>query len=134
MAKVDNRRPQFALRSGRAEEVAAIKPNFLIAGASKAGTTSLHDYLSQHPNIFMSSFKEPNYFVPNYAYNDWERYLSLFRGARDEKAVGESSTGYLFCEESPAWIKSVLGNVRIIVVLRNPARRAQSLYWWMVRE
>jgi hypothetical protein len=114
--------------------MAATKPNFLIAGAGKAGTTSLHDYLGQHPDIFMSSFKEPNYFVPDYAYNDWENYLSLFRGARDEKAIGESSTGYLYCKESPAWIKSVLGNVKIILVLRNPARRAASLYWWMVRE
>jgi Sulfotransferase domain len=114
--------------------VTATKPNFLIAGAGKAGTTSLHDYLGQHPEVFMSSFKEPNYFVPNYGYNDWDRYLSLFRGARDEKAVGESSTGYLYCENSPSWIKSVLGQVRIILILRNPARRAASLYWWMVRE
>src|SRR5205085_1072 len=84
----------------------AAKPNFLIAGAGKAGTTSLHDYLGQHPDIFMSSFKEPNYFVPDYGYNDWEKYLSLFRGARSEEAIGESSTGYLYCKESPAWIKS----------------------------
>jgi hypothetical protein len=114
--------------------VAAIKPNFLIAGASKAGTTSLHEYLAQHPDVFMSSFKEPNYFVPGYAYDKWEDYLDLFSGARGEKAVGESSTGYLYCEESPAWIKSVLGDVKIILILRNPARRAASLYWWMVRE
>ena len=112
----------------------ATKPNFLIAGAGKAGTTSLHDYLGQHPDIHMSSFKEPNYFVPNYGYNDWDRYLSLFHGARGEKAIGESSTGYLYCEESPSWIKSVLGNVKIVLILRNPARRAASLYWWMVRE
>ena len=110
------------------------KPNFLIAGAGKAGTTSLHDYLGQHPEIFMSSFKEPNYFVPNYGYNDWDRYLSLFRDAHNEKATGESSTGYLYCEQSPSWIKSVLGDVKIILILRNPARRAASLYWWMVRE
>lgn len=82
----------------------------------------------------MSKFKEPNYFVPGYGYDNWEDYLTLFAGARDEKAVGESSTGYLYCEQSPAWIKSVLGPVKIILVLRNPARRAASLYWWMVRE
>ena len=114
--------------------MATVKPNFLIAGASKAGTTSLHDYLGQHPDVFMSTFKEPNYFVPGYAYDNWEDYLALFADARGESALGESSTGYLYCEESPAWIKSVLGCVKIIFILRNPARRAASLYWWMVRE
>jgi sulfotransferase family protein len=114
--------------------VGVTKPNFLIAGTAKAGTTSLHDYLSQHPDVYMSTFKEPNYFVPGYAYDDWTKYLALFADARGEKAVGESSTGYLQCEESPALIKSALGNVKIILMLRNPARRAASLYWWMVRE
>jgi hypothetical protein len=114
--------------------MADVKPNFLIAGAGKAGTTSLHDYLGQHPDVFMSSFKEPNYFVPGYGYENWDDYLSLFLGARNEKAIGESSTGYLYCEQSPAWIESVLGQVKIILILRNPARRAASLYWWMVRE
>lgn len=114
--------------------MAAIKPNFLIAGASKAGTTSLHEYLAQHPDVFMSTFKEPNYFVPGYAYENWDDYLALFRGARDEKAIGESSTGYLYCPESPEWIKSILSPVKIILMLRNPARRGESLYWWMVRE
>src|SRR5262249_28818445 len=82
----------------------------------------------------MSTFKEPNYFVPRYGYESWDDYLGLFAGARGQTAVGESSTGYLYCEESPAWIRSVLGRVKIILILRNPARRAVSLYWWMVRE
>jgi len=82
----------------------------------------------------MSSFKEPNFFVRGYGYDNWDEYLGLFAGARAEKAVGESSTGYLCAEESPKWIKSVLGNIKIILILRNPATRAVSLYWWMVRE
>jgi len=82
----------------------------------------------------MSPFKEPNYFVPGYAYESWDDYLTLFRGARNEKAIGASSTGYLYCEQSPGWIKSTLDPVKIILILRNPARRAESLYWWMVRE
>jgi Sulfotransferase domain len=114
--------------------MASVKPNFLVAGAGKAGTTSLHEYLAQHPEVFMSAFKEPNYFVPGYGYDSWQDYLALFAGARDEKAVGESSTGYFYCEQSPSWIKSLLGHVKIILILRNPARRAASLYWWMVRE
>ncbi len=118
----------------QANEVAVTKPNFLIAGAGKAGTTSLHQYLAQHPDIFMSPFKEPNFFVHGYGYDDWENYLALFKGARGEKAIGESSTGYLCSKESPDWIKSALGEIKIILMLRNPARRAESLYWWMVRE
>ena len=110
------------------------KPNFFIAGAGKAGSTSLHAYLAQHPDIFMSPFKEPNFFVHGYGYEDWDEYLALFRAARGERAIGESSTGYLSSEESPAWIKSALGETQIILMLRNPARRAESLYWWMVRE
>jgi hypothetical protein len=112
----------------------ATKPNFLIAGAGKAGSTSLHEYLAQHPDVFMSTFKEPNFFVRGYGYEYWNDYLALFSGARGESAIGESSTGYLCSEESPAWIKSVLGNVKTVLLLRNPARRAESLYWWMVRE
>jgi len=82
----------------------------------------------------MSTFKEPNYFVPGYGYEEWEDYLDLFSPARGESAIGESSTGYLYCPESPTWIKSVLGDVKVILMLRNPAHRAASLYWWMVRE
>jgi hypothetical protein len=94
----------------------------------------LNEYLTQHPEIFMSPFKEPNFFVRGYGYNNWDEYLALFRAVRGEKAIGESSTGYLCSEESPSWIKSALGDVKVILMLRNPARRAESLYWWMVRE
>ena len=82
----------------------------------------------------MSTYKEPNFFVPGYGYDDWDDYLSLFAHGHGEKAVGESSTGYLYCEQSPQWIKSTLGDIKIILILRNPAQRAASLYWWMLRE
>jgi hypothetical protein len=70
--------------------VSATKPNLLIASAAKAGTTSLHEYLGQHPDIFMSTFKEPNHFVAGYAYDDWQKYLVLFAGARGETAETEA--------------------------------------------
>ena len=82
----------------------------------------------------MSENKEPHFFVKGYGYENWEQYLKLFRDAGGKKAIGESSAGYSYCEESPGWIKSVLGDVKIIILLRNPARRAFSLYGWMVRE
>jgi Sulfotransferase domain len=111
-----------------------LKPNFLLVGAAKAGTTSLHDYLGQHPDIFMSRSKEPFFFTRDWGPKNLKEYLELFADAIGKKAIGESSTGYLYSEESPKWIKSVLGNVRIIILLRNPAERAFSLYSWMVRE
>ena len=107
-----------------------VTPNFLIAGAGKAGTTSLHDYLGQHPDIFMSSFKEPNYFVPGYGYENWDDYLSLFHGAHHEKAIGESSTGYLYCEQSPTWIESVLfesSNNCLTVTCRSVSNKNRAL-------
>ena len=42
-----------------------IHPNFFVIGAAKSGTTSLHNYLAQHPKVFMSPVKEPNYFAFN---------------------------------------------------------------------
>jgi hypothetical protein len=111
------------------------RPNFFIAGVPKAGTTSLYEYLRQHPQIFMpGNSKEPCYFVHGYGVEKWDDYLSLFKNAGDKKAIGESSSVYCYCEESAGWIKSALGDVKIIILLRNPARRAFSLYGWMVRE
>jgi hypothetical protein len=110
------------------------RPNFFIAGVGKAGTTSLYEYLRQHPQVFMSENKEPCYFVHGYGVKTWEEYLALFKDAGDKKAVGESSSIYSWCEESVPWIKKVLGDVQVILLLRNPARRAFSLYVWMVRE
>lgn len=63
------------------------RPNFLIAGAENGGTMSLHDYLGQHLSIFMSTFKEPNFFVHGYSYEDWNDYLALFSGAHGETAL-----------------------------------------------
>jgi hypothetical protein len=108
-------------------------PNFLIVGAAKAGTTSLYEYIRQHPDIFMPSrVKEPGYFrnpieswVPAMSF---EAYLDLFKEGSGKKAIGEASTPYLTSEESPELIRSTLGDVKIIIVLRNPAKRAFSLY------
>jgi len=116
----------------------AVLPNFLIVGAAHAGTTSLYFYLRQHPEIFMPTDpknKEPMYFVSTDApITDFDAYLELFRGAEGKKAIGEASTAYLHCEESPARIQSVLGRIKIIIILRDPAKRAFSNYNWMIRQ
>lgn len=71
------------------------EPNFFIVGAAKSGTSSLAYYLGQHPDVYMSPVKEPCYFLSDFGLDDYNEYISLFRGAGDALAVGEASTGYL---------------------------------------
>jgi len=111
-----------------------IKPNFLIVGAARSGTTSLFDWLRGHPQIFMPAWKEPSYFVDGYGLSDWDKYLTLFAPGRGKKAIGEASAAYLAAPESPPWIQRELGTPRIIMILRDPVRRAMSLYAWMTME
>jgi len=107
-------------------------PNFLIVGAAKSGTTSLFVYLGQHPEIYTPFCKEPCYFTkqkePSMVHSDAD-YEMLFEGERGEKAIGEASTTYLYDREAPERIHRLLGdNLRIIIILRNPVRRAYSLW------
>ena len=77
-------------------------PNFLIIGAMKSGTTALYYYLEQHPEIYMSPVKEPNFFSSQEQENAADTvthigtYQHLFRGASGEKAIGEASHSYLY--------------------------------------
>lgn len=114
------------------------KPNFFIAGMPRSGTTSLYSYLKQHPEIFLSLYKEPHYFgkdlTPNvYAIQDEEVYFSLFRGADGKKAVGEGSVWYLTSRTAAAEIKAFNPAAKIIIMLRNPLTMIYSLHGLYVR-
>ena len=103
-------------------------PNFLIVGAAKSGTSSLYEYLAQHPDIYLCPVKEPCYFSdgnPSLVRTDQE-YEALFDGRTSEKAVGEASASYLHDPEAPGKIKALLDGVKIIIILRNPVNRAYS--------
>jgi hypothetical protein len=108
-------------------------PNFLIIGAAKAGTTSLHHYLRQHPDVFMAP-REPRYFAREGAEAGspviWTRdaYERLFDGATTERAIGEASPQYLNHPSAPGEIATVLPDAKLVVSLRNPADRAYSSY------
>jgi hypothetical protein len=113
-------------------------PNLLIIGAAKSGTTSLHNYLNQHPDIFMCSPKEPHFLInkeigvqriPN-AVVKVKDYKKLFEGHQDKCFRGESSVMYLsFPEITIANIEKYLSvDVKIIIMLRNPVDRAYSGY------
>lgn len=124
-------------------------PNFLIIGAAKSGTTSLYDYLKQHPSIFLTTLKEPRFFalenktinyqgpvqiVNQKAVTKLPDYHTLFDTVNDETAVGEASTVYLYDENTPSNIKAHIPECKLICVLRNPADRAFSSYAHMVRD
>lgn len=113
--------------------------NFFIVGAPKAGTTSLHNYFMEHDNIFMPEMKEPNYFAyeqiveQNLFYKErgvgtLSEYNNLFKEVKDEKAVGEASVSYLFYDQTPKKIKDYNPNAKIIILLRDPIKRAHSHY------
>ena len=106
---------------------------FLLIGAMKAGTTSLYRYLSNHPQVFMSSPKELDYFVTELNLDrglDW--YLSHFAEARnDQVAIGEASTSYTKHPMYPGVaerVAALLPDVKLVYVVREPIARMKSHY------
>jgi len=108
------------------------RPDFIIIGAMKSATSSLHVQLASHPGIFMSDPKEPNFFSDDDEYRrGTNRYLSLFAGAGVGDLCGESSTHYTKLPDYPQTIprmKALLPNVRLIYVMRHPIDRLVSHY------
>jgi hypothetical protein len=103
------------------------KPTFIGVGGQKCASTWISEILRYHPEIYMSENKEINYFSINYD-KELEWYLSNFKGASKEKAIGEFSTVYLYNLEIPVRIKKDIGNVKIIISIRNPVDRFFSHY------
>jgi hypothetical protein len=112
-------------------------PSFVVIGAQKAGTTSLYHYLGFHPNIALSDQKEVHFFDLNFERGTgW--YRSRFptfvadtlhqRRTGSSFKVGESSPYYLFHPHTPARLRELLPEARLIALLRNPADRAISHY------
>lgn len=113
------------------------KPNFLIVGSAKCGTTSVYQYLKQHNDVFMPEWKEPAYFAPNEAggVQTEEEYLKLFENVKSEKMIGEASVAYLYAENAAEDIASYLGKeTKIVIFLRNPVDMAYSNWGHQVRE
>lgn len=119
----------------------------------RAGTTAIHRHLSEHPDVYMSPVKEPNYFARddgppwmagisgeelrrylegpmpprhNALVRSWDDYLRLFRYAGGARVVGEASPSYLYSERAPGEIAERCPGARALVVLRDPVERALS--------
>ena len=111
-------------------------PNLFIVGAAKSGTTSLHNYLNQHPDVFMCDPKEPHFLINNEIGKDRipigicseNEYLNLFLGGEEKKYRGESSVMYLMFPEIviPKINQQFGEECKIIIMLRNPIERAYS--------
>ncbi len=126
-------------------------PNFFLVGAAKSGSTAVHVYLFQHPEIYLSYLKEPKYLsisankfphngpgdkkVDDGIIKSREEYLNLFKNAENEKVIGESSADYLYFHNSVIpLIKTISPNAKILMILRNPVDRAYSAYRHMLMD
>ena len=105
-------------------------PDFIVTGAMKCGTTSLHYYLDLHPEIFMSKQKELDFFI---AERNWDRGIGWYESnfSSDSKVNGESSTSYSkypSIRRVPQRMHSVVPKVKLIYVVRDPIERIISHY------
>lgn len=108
-------------------------PTFFILGAGKAGSTSLHYYLSQHPQILMSEPKEPTFFRLEYERGldfYWSRYYGAWAGQRQ---VGDGDPRNLPLPFVSARIARSIPDARFVVLCRNPVERAVSNWWQNTR-
>ena len=125
-------------------------PNFIIAGFPKCGTTSLHHYLSEHPQIYMPKQKELHFFTHKILskqlggkgdkitkqmhVNSLDNYKNFFPDSNKYKAIGEASPSYINYPEVYNEIKTQLSSPKIIVLVRDPINRAYSNYLHLKRE
>lgn len=136
------------------------KANLFMVGAMKAGTTSFMDVISQHPQIYVSPIKEPNFFISElpedlydpsrffsidrYFQNDFpnplhiahvknaEDYDRLFILQKGEKYISEGSTMYLHAPQTAQRIHAYNPNAKIIIITRDPLNRSFSQYRMLV--
>lgn len=110
-----------------------VKPNFFVVGALKSGTTAMCEYLGRHPEIFIPSSKEINYFGSDLELRlprlTEEQYLEWhFAEAGVEPRVGDGSVWYLYTKRAAAEIHAFDPDARIVIMLRNPVDALYSLH------
>jgi Sulfotransferase domain len=129
--------------AGRLTASKRVLPDYLIVGTKKGGTTSLANWLVQHPGVLRmfpraQRHKSAHYFDSNFDRGaDWYRSHFPTTFSRDRAAerlgyrpvVGEASPFYMFHPAAPDRVRSMLPQVRVIMLLRDPVSRAYSQYW-----
>jgi hypothetical protein len=111
-------------------------PDFIIIGAAKSGTTTLYDHLQSHPDIVMSTPKEPMFFSRDEIFDrglDW--YSDLFGKVENHQICGEATTQYTIFPYTPTAAKRIsehLPQVKLIYIMRHPVERLYSHYVYEV--
>ena len=109
-----------------------MKTNFLVVGAHRAGTTTLHRCLSQHPQICLADTKSTHFFNTDVLFErgtpSYESYHSQFKPNSEQKVIGESTPDYAYWQSSISRIYRYNPEMKIIMVLRNPIERAYSAW------
>jgi hypothetical protein len=124
------------------------KPDFIIAGATRSGTSTLHHALSKSPHIFMPSQKELHFFYKDGDYEQGKAfYAEYFDGASNDVICGEASPTYLTKgytldasgahqwqpeDDSAVRLKETYPDMKIVLSLRHPAKRVHSFFWRVV--
>ena len=120
-------------------------PQFVVAGAPKAGTTALHAALATHPGLYLSPVKEPKYYLTDgrppprsgqrgpgdaHSAQEWiwrrEEYLRLFDGAPPGTVRGESTPFYLHDRAAQRRLADDVPGIRVVAIVRDPVDRAWS--------
>ncbi|KQS58455.1 sulfotransferase [Geodermatophilus sp. Leaf369] len=120
-------------------------PQFVLAGAPKAGTTALHAALATHPGLYLSPVKEPKFYLTDgrppprsgqqgpgdaHSAREWvwrrDRYVRLFAGAPAGAVRGESTPFYLYDRAAQRRLVADVPDVKVVAVVRDPVDRALS--------
>lgn len=118
------------------------RPDFIVIGATKAGTTSLDFYLRNHPDVEMAQPKELNYFVDRSASIDgakfrgnWDQGVEWYEShfCTKKKLCGEASPHYAHAPHVPERMARVTPEVKLVYLVREPMARLQSDYLMAVR-
>lgn len=123
---------------------ARLLPDFVIIGGQKCGTTSLYNYLIEHPNVLPARNKETGFFhTRRYGMGQFLYRASFPKTTQERRAgrtngskvvTGESTPEYLFYPQVPGRVRKVVPRARLIALLRNPVDRTYSHYQHKVRE
>lgn len=108
------------------------QPDFLIIGAQKCGSTSLYNYVTKHPDILPAKAKELHFFNNYRGKNNFNKgiswYKKQFPAKQKNKLIGEATPEYLFFPHVPERVYSLFPSIKIIIILRNPTKRAISYF------
>jgi hypothetical protein len=110
------------------------RPNLFILGAAKCGTSSLYEYLAQHPDVCMSTPKEPRFFEAEYERGPEHYWRGCWAHWAGQPVAGEARPANLFLPYVPARIHALAPEARLVVILREPGSRAFSHWWQRVQQ